>query len=61
MSPTCLEILKASFNSDTDYLMYSGHHVVHQMYPDYLGSEEYNEGPQAFEEKRKPNWGMFRS
>jgi len=60
MSPTCLEVLKASFNSDIDYLMYSGHHVVHQMYPDYLGSEEYNEGPLAFEEKRKPNWGMFR-
>ena len=61
MSPTCLEILKASFNSDTDYLMYSGHHIVHQMYPDYLGSEEYSEGPLAFEEKRKPNWGKFRS
>lgn len=60
VSSTCLAIVKASFNADIDYLVYSGHHILHNMYPDYLGSEEYMEGPTAFQEKRKPDWGKFR-
>jgi dihydroxynaphthoic acid synthetase len=60
VSSTCLAIVKASFNADIDYLVYSGHHTLHLMYPDYLGSEEYMEGPTAFQEKRKPDWGKFR-
>jgi 1,4-dihydroxy-2-naphthoyl-CoA synthase len=55
-----MAIVKASFNADVDYMVYSSHYLLHNMYPDYLGSEEYMEGPNAFKEKRKPNWGKFR-
>jgi len=60
VSGTCLAIVKASFNADVDYMVYSSHYLLHNMHPDYLGSEEYMEGPNAFKEKRKPNWGKFR-
>ena len=60
LSSTCLAIVKESFNADIDYMVHSSHHMLHVMYPDYLGSEEYMEGPTAFQEKRKPDWGKFR-
>ena len=59
LSPGCIEILKASFDMEIDYMAGSYGQLSRQMYPDWFSSPEAEEGPKAFMEKRKPNfWGI---
>ncbi|MGA2467122.1 MAG: enoyl-CoA hydratase-related protein [Thermodesulfobacteriota bacterium] len=55
-NPNCIEVLKASFDMDANYLMLSSHFLGQLMFPHYLGSDDHMEGPRAFREKRKPKW-----
>src|SRR5260221_4388687 len=61
LSPTCLRVLKASFNADFDYLRSSIHRYERMIAgPEFHGSEEQREAQQAFFEKRAPDFGKFR-
>ncbi len=61
LSPTCLKILKASFEADIDYLRdTSPHHFQRTLAPDYHDTDEAREGPDAFLEKRPPDFNRFR-
>lgn len=60
MSPGCVEILKASFDADTDYLVGQYGQISRLMYPDWFESRESEEGPKAFGEKRKPEFWKIR-
>ena len=54
--PGCLEILKASFDADIDYMAGSLGKQSRTLYPDWFDMQECQEGPTAFLEKRKPNF-----
>ena len=60
LSPTCLKILKATF--DDEYLGLRQHrrHYVREINPDFFSSGEQMEGANAFMEKRRPNFIRFR-
>lgn len=60
LSPGCIEVLKASFDAEIDYLAGSYGQLSRQMYPDWFSSPEAEEGPRAFMEKRKPNFWKIR-
>jgi len=61
LSPTCLKILKASFESDIDYMRDpSPNHFQKMVAPDFFQTEESKEGQNAFLEKRKPDFMQFR-
>ena len=61
LSPTCLKILKTSFEADIDYLRdTSPHHFQRTIAPDYHDTEEAREGPDAFLAKRPPDFNRFR-
>jgi len=60
LSPGCLEILKASFDMDIDYMSGSYGQMSRVMYPDWFDSKECKEGPKAFMEKRKPDFWKIR-
>ena len=61
LSPTCLKILKTSFEADIDYLRdTSPHHFQRTLAPDYHDTEEAREGPDAFLAKRPPDFNQFR-
>lgn len=60
ISPTCLKIVKASFDSDIDYLEGDFGKILDMMTPDFIESEEQREAQAAFFEKRAPNfWKGF--
>lgn len=61
LSPTCIEILKATFDSEFDYFRSSMGSISKFMAPDFIDSAECKEAQQAFFEKRKPNFWQFRS
>jgi naphthoate synthase len=60
LSPTCIEVIKRSFDAEDDHLLHSCHWWHEIMYPNFFESEEYKEGPKAFKEKRPPNWAPSR-
>jgi dihydroxynaphthoic acid synthetase len=61
LSPTCLSVLKASFNSDFDYMRSSIHRYERMIATlGFHGSQEQQEAQSAFFEKRPPNFGPFR-
>ena len=60
LSPTCIEILKATF--DNEAYRYEGHFGINQrqLYPDYFDGPEVKEAQAAFFEKRQPNFWQYR-
>jgi naphthoate synthase/2-ketocyclohexanecarboxyl-CoA hydrolase len=60
LSPGCVEILKATFDSDIDYMEGSFGQQSRLMYPDWFEMKECKEGPKAFMEKRTPNFWKIR-
>jgi naphthoate synthase len=60
-SPTCIQILKASFDADIDSLVCDGMRLSALMSPDFFSGPEVKEGQQAFLEKRPVNfWKAIR-
>lgn len=60
LSPTCLKILKASFEAEYDYLRGSGRNLQRMIAPDFFASGEGLEGATAFLERRPPDFSRFR-
>lgn len=61
-SPTCIRILKTSFDTEFDYMRgYRFGHFQSQLAPHYYQSAEPHEGTQAFLEKRQPDFRKFLS
>lgn len=60
LSPTCIEILKASFDADIDYMRGNWGTFLNFMAPYHLESDEAHEAQQAFFEKRPPEFRKFR-
>lgn len=60
LSPTCLKILKASFETEYDYLRGSGRNLQRMIAPDFFTSGEGFEGATAFLERRRPDFSRFR-
>lgn len=60
LSPGCLEIVKASFDADVDYMDGTMGKLSRQLYPDWFDTKECKEGPNAFLEKRKPDFWKIR-
>jgi dihydroxynaphthoic acid synthetase len=56
VSPTCLRILKASFEAAFDPMRQPLGHIQHLVAPGFMGSDEQREGAAAFLEKRKPDF-----
>ncbi|PIU54904.1 MAG: hypothetical protein COS88_06180 [Chloroflexi bacterium CG07_land_8_20_14_0_80_51_10] len=59
-SPTCIQIVKESFDQDIDYLRGTWSVAMMQGAPDHFDSEETKEAHRAFFEKRKPDFSRFR-
>ncbi len=60
LSPTCLKVLKASFEAEYDYLRGSGSNVQRSIAPDFFESGEGMEGATAFLERHQPDFSRFR-
>ena len=60
VSPTCLKILKASFEAEFDYLRGSGEQIRRMIAPQYFRSGEQQEGAAAFLERRAPDFSPWR-
>jgi len=58
-NPTCVKILKASFDSDIEEIPHAAGYFPSLINPDFFGSKEQLEGMQAFLEKRSPDWGKL--
>jgi 2-ketocyclohexanecarboxyl-CoA hydrolase len=62
MSPTCLKTVKASFRHHMNPVMDQDMHaVLRQVAPGYFQTGEQQEGATAFLEKRKPDFGRWRT
>lgn len=60
LSPTCVKIVKASFDSDVDYMRDpAANHFQMMLAPDYFSTPESKEGANAFLEKRPPDFKQF--
>lgn len=60
-SPTCIEILKRSFDMEFNYMRYDEAGYLEKIIaPTFTNSEEQNEAQSAFFEKRKPDFLKFR-
>jgi 1,4-dihydroxy-2-naphthoyl-CoA synthase len=60
MHPACIEILKASFDADIDYMRASLTQFQNLMYPDHFHNPQTIEAQRAFFEKRTPDYGKHR-
>jgi naphthoate synthase/2-ketocyclohexanecarboxyl-CoA hydrolase len=60
LSPGCIEVLKATFDMEIDYMAGSYGQLARLMFPDWFTSSESKEGPRAFLEKRRPNFWKIR-
>jgi len=59
-SPTCIQLLKATFDQESNYMKYDDAAALQQiMFPDFMNSQEQQEAQNAFMEKRKPNFLQF--
>jgi dihydroxynaphthoic acid synthetase len=59
MNPTCLRIIKASFDSDIESIPHAAAYFPSLISRNYFGGKEQLEAQQAFLEKRKPDWGKL--
>ena len=60
-SPTCIQLLKASFDDQFNHMRYDDAGVMqNKLAPNFVGSEEMTEAQNAFFEKRKPEFLRFR-
>jgi dihydroxynaphthoic acid synthetase len=57
VNPTCLRIVKASFDSDIENIPHGEAYFPNLISPKFFGGEEQMEAMSAFLEKRKPDWG----
>lgn len=58
-NPTCLKILKASFDSEIEQLLGGHPYFQNHIAPNWFRSEEMQESMQAFLNKKKPDWGKL--
>jgi naphthoate synthase len=58
-NPTCIKIVKASFDSDVEEIPHTAAYFPNLINPGFFGSPEQLEGMQAFLEKRSPDWGKL--
>ena len=59
-SPTCIQILKATFDQEYSHLRHEETFAIQrQMFPDFDNSDEQKEAQSAFFEKRQPNFLQF--
>ena len=60
-SPTCILMLKATFDKEFDYMRYDeACDWSDQIFPNFMNSDEQKEAQNAFFGKRKPNFLQFR-
>jgi len=59
MNPTCLKIIKASFDSDIENIPHTEPYFPSLIAPNFFGGKEQIEAMNAFLEKRKPDWGKI--
>jgi naphthoate synthase/2-ketocyclohexanecarboxyl-CoA hydrolase len=60
LNPTCIEVLKATFDSDIDYMAGSFGRLSSLMAPDFFEGPDPKEAGEAFFAKRKPDFWQFR-
>jgi dihydroxynaphthoic acid synthetase len=58
-NPTCMRIVKASFDSDIENIPHADAYFPNLISPKFFGGEEQLEAMNAFLEKRKPDWGRL--
>ena len=61
LNPTCIEVLKATFDSDTDYMEGSFGRLSRLMAPGFFEGPDPAEAADAFFKKRKPDFWQFRA
>jgi dihydroxynaphthoic acid synthetase len=58
-NPTCLRIVKTSFDNDIENIPHSDAYFPNLIAPRFFGGEEQIEAMNAFLEKRMPDWGKI--
>jgi dihydroxynaphthoic acid synthetase len=60
LNPTCIEVLKATFDSDIEYMAGSFGRLSSLMAPNFFEGPDPKEATEAFFAKRKPDFWQFR-
>jgi dihydroxynaphthoic acid synthetase len=58
-NPTCLRVVKASFDNEIEEMSHPAAYYPSLVAPYFFGGEEQHEAQNAFLEKRKPDWGKI--